>query len=119
MSILLDDVEFNKTYHICLFLDGYKTKFTDHKAKCKDTTRSGNRIKKLNGIAETWQCKTNVIRKTNVNSFGTILTRRAICLDGVGIHGDKLGLHSKDLFLRKMKVCYFHSSTYYSSYYIF
>ena len=66
---MLDDVEFNKTYHICLFLDGYKTKFTDHKAKCKDTTRSGNRIKKLNGIAETWQCKNECDKENKCKFF--------------------------------------------------
>ena len=33
-----------------LFLAGYETKFTDCKAKCKDTAKSGNRIRKIKNI---------------------------------------------------------------------
>ena len=50
-------------------LDGYKTKFTDRKAKCKDTEKSGNRIKKLKGIAETWQCKKKCDKETKCKFF--------------------------------------------------
>ena len=52
-----------------MFLDGYKTKFTDRKAKCKDTKKSGNRIKMLKGIDETWQCKNECDKKTECRFF--------------------------------------------------